>query len=230
MIIHTMTVPQMVAEARKDMAAMRNKLDKPLRELRREHIKRKEGILCLLPPWTSPNKNNWLLLVHYDGSGPRVYSMAWYLDRDGRINAVLASTKGLAYHIDRHVIERYGERFDPTAAPLERLRGFFLENHFYSCEPTTPEGEGRWKVNVGMNQGMGLGVWDEAASVVYVRTFVNHGQLFKAQADAMERMDIERVLYAMTPGLRRHFIDLYKRKFPQDAGSPGMAWLEQFAA
>lgn len=229
MIVHTMTTAEMVAEARKDFRALYNKCDKPLREARREMLRNKEEIIHLFP-WTSPRRNTWLLLVHQRKSGPRIYALVWYYDRDGRINAFHLAHKGMVFRIDRHVIERYGERFDPTAQPLERLQGFWLENHAYAVEPTKQLPDGRWSVNVGMNHGMGLGIWEQGTETVWVDTFINHGQMFSNQLDHMERMDVERMMRDMTRGQRRFFIDLYKRRFPESIGSPGLTWLEQFAA
>jgi len=229
MIVPTMSVPEMVADARKDFRALRNKLDEPLRRTRREHIKTKQEILHLLP-WRSRNGNRWLLMVHQLKTGPRIYCLAWYYDHAGRINALWTAHSGLAYHISWHVIDRYGQRFDPTASPLERLQSFFLENYMYTVDVNEVESEDRCSVSVGMNHGMGLGFWCRNEHVVYINTFVNHGQLFPEQEDAMERMDFERLLLRMSLGQRRALIALYKRTYPQHAGTPGMDWLERFAA
>jgi hypothetical protein len=229
MLVHTMTLPELVAEARKDHVAMRNKLDTPLRRARRELIHTKQEILHLLP-WRSTHGTNWLLLIHQQKNGARIYSMAWYLDRDGRVNALWVARAGMAFHIDRHVIERYGQRFDPTASPLERLQHFFTENYFYSVEPTVQDEHGNWKVNIGMNHGMGLGLWDQENEIVQVRTFVNHGQLFQHQEADMERMDVERLLFSLTRGQRMAFVAQYKRTYPEELGETALAWLERMAA
>jgi len=229
MIVHTMTAPEMVTEARKDYEALRRKVEDPLRRMRRESIRNKQEIWQMIP-WRSPkNKNNWLILLHQGKDVPRIYSMVWYHDGEGRINAVWTTHSGLAFHIDRHVIERYGARFNPTANPLERLQSFFLENYFYTVEPVEPEGEDTWKVNIGLNQGMGLGAWDRTTELVYMRTFINHGQLFQQQEDAMERMDLERIMYSLTPGQRRMIIAMFKRvtKVPE---GPALDWLNSLAA
>ena len=105
---------------------------------------------------------------------------------------------------------------------------FFMENYFYAMEVNEPDGEDRWKVSVGMNHG--LGFWAVKEEVVYINTFVNHGQLFAEQGTAVERMDFDRLLLRMSPGQVKTFIALYKRTFPQDTGTPGMAWLHRFAA
>ncbi|MEZ4791649.1 MAG: hypothetical protein R2811_16740 [Flavobacteriales bacterium] len=229
MIVYTMTTAEMVVEARKDFRALYNRCEKPLRDARREMIRQKQQIIHLMD-WTSPRKNHWLLLVHQRKSGPRIYALVWYYDREGRINAMHLAHKGMAFRIDRHVIERYGERFDPTAKPLERLQRFWLENHVYGLEPTKQLPDGRWSVNVGMNHGMGLGLWEQGTEIVLVDTFINHGQMFSNQLDTMDRMDLQRMMTDMTVGQRRFFIDLIKRRHPESIGSPGLTWLEQLAA
>lgn len=229
MIVHTMSPEEMVADGRKDFAALYNRTDKPLRLARREMIKTRQDVMHLLP-WRSPRNNNWLLLVQQRKAGPRIYALAWYYDRDGRINALHMAQRGMVFHLHRHVIERYGDRFDPTAKPLERLQSFWLENHAYSVNPVDKRSEDRYNVQVGMNHGMGLGSWDLGTEIVHVETFINHGQMFTNQLDTMERMDVERMLRDLTPGQRRFFVAHYKRLFPQDAGTPGMEWLEGFAA
>ena len=180
--------------------------------------------------WTSPRKNNWLLLVHQRKAGPRIYALTWYYDRDGRINALHMAQAGMVFHIDRHVIERYGHRFDPTAKPLERLLHFWLENHTYSVVPVEQRGEGSLNVQVGMNHGMGLGHWNQGSEIVCVDTFINHGQMFNNQLDAMERMDMERMVRGLSPGQRLDFIAQFKRMYPEVIGTPGLAWLESLAA
>lgn len=62
MIVHTMSAPEMVVEARKDYEALRRKVEEPLRRMRRERIRNKHEIWQMIP-WRSPkNKNNWLIL------------------------------------------------------------------------------------------------------------------------------------------------------------------------
>lgn len=229
MVVHSMTTEEMVLEGRHDFPAMRNKLDGILRSTRRAMIKSRQEIGHMVP-WRSPRHNQWLLLVHQRKCGPQVFSLLWYYDNHGHINALLMARGGLVFRIDWHVIDRYGQRFDPTATPLERLQGFFFENHHYTVEPTDRRGERGWDVMVGMNQGMGLGSWDQDSELVRIDTFINHGQMFANQLQTMERMDMERTLLNMTPGQRRHFIDLWKRRHPQDIGTPTMEWLEKYAA
>ena len=229
MIVHTMTNAEMIADARKDFPAIGNRIKPLVREARRDMIRTRKDRL-IMTEWRSPRKNNWLLLVIHRKAGPRLYALTWYLDRDKRINAFIMAHEGMVYRISRHVIERYGERFDPTANPLQRLRNFFQENYSYSAECTEQVGEDRFKVQVGMCHGMGLGEWDRKEGLVYINTFVNHGQLFQNQADSMERMDFERLLHQLSASQRRHLVALYKRKYPEDVGKPGMEWLERFAA
>ena len=81
-----------------------------------------------------------------------------------------------------------------------------------------------------MDQGMGVGIWEQGAELVRVNTFINHGKLFSNQLEDMGGMDLERMLYRLTPGQRRHLVAQYKRMHPEKVGKPGMEWLEGFAA
>ncbi len=215
MIVHTMTHEQMVLEARKDYPALRNKCTEPLRKLRKEHLKDRQGELLHMFTWTSPaRKNNWLIVLRFTKATISTYTLAWFPDKQGKLAAVFTSSSGLAYYIDAHVFQRFGERFDPDETPLERLQSFFLENHMYSVEVDAPRGEHCWSVNIGANQGLGRGTWDTRTNIVHWGTFVNHGQLFPNQADSMERMDLERVFMGMSPGQRTHLLNLAEKSDP----------------
>lgn len=208
MIVHTMTHAEMVAEARKDFPALRNKTASVMQRMRREHLRDRKQTLVHMFPWRSPNRNHWLILLHYSKQAQSTYTLTWFRDKEERIAALWTTHAGLAFYIDSHVIQRYGERFDPTDNPAERLQSFFLENHFYSMQLEEPRGEQHWNVSVGMNHGLGLGEWDTVTNIVHVRTFVNHGQLFPEQEQKMDLMDFERLYYTLTPGQR---IDLHNR-------------------
>lgn len=215
MIVHTMTHAEMVLDARKDIQAMRNKCTEPLRKLRRELFASKHDTLLHLFDWKSPNKNNWLVLIRHSKKRSLTLSLAWFPDKEEKLAALWVTGAGIAYYIDSHVFERFGERFDPDQIPLDRLVSFFLENHVFSVEPTAQKGEQLFEVNIGANQGLGLGEWDRSTDIVHWRTFVNHGQLFSNQEVAMERMDWDRVLLDMTPGQRQHLISVADKRDPQ---------------
>jgi len=230
MIVRTMTLPEMVADARQDYKALMNKVDSLLPKLRRMHLRDRAETISHLLPWRSPRGNNWLLHFSLRKAGLLMHPLVWSYDARGRIFGLIVTPSGSTYCLDNHLLQRYGERFDPTANPLQRLRNFFQENYSYSAECTEQVGEDRFKVQVGMCHGMGLGEWDRKEGLVYINTFVNHGQLFQNQADSMERMDFERLLHQLSASQRRHLVALYKRKYPEDVGKPGMEWLERFAA
>lgn len=217
MIVHTMTHAEMVLDARKDIQAMRNKCTEPLRKLRRELIASKHDTLLHLFDWKSPNKNNWLVLLRHSKKRTLTLSLAWFYDREGKLAALWTTGAGISFYIDSHVFERFGERFAPDQTPLERIQQFFLENHLFSYEPTKQLDEDRFEVSIGLNQGLGLGEWNDRTSIVHWRTFVNHGQLFSNQEVAMERMDWDRVLLDMSPGQRQHLITLAEKQAPDVA-------------
>ncbi|MBL7951882.1 MAG: hypothetical protein JNM62_09190 [Flavobacteriales bacterium] len=229
MIVATMPLEDMIAEARKDYPAIRNKLINVQREARRDMIRTKQARLHMIG-WTSQRKNDWLLLLVQRKKGTSVHTLTWFHDLDGGINALVLADRGMVYRIDRHVIERYRQRFNPATSDLERLRDFFTENYAYSCQPTGEAVNGRWSVQVGMNQGMCLGYWEEGTEVVHADTFINHGQMFAQQLDDMDRMDMERWIRCLSPGQRRWMVAEWKRQNPTHIGTPGMQWLESLAA
>lgn len=201
MIVHTMSHAEMVADARKDLKALRNKLDKPLQQLRREHARNPEEPILYLYPWSSPNGNNWLVMIRYAKTSVSTYTMAWFQDEDGRVAGLWTAHKGLSYFIDPQVIERYGEQFDPHGSPVERLQSFFFENYFYAMQVEEQRDEQHWNVSIGMNHGLGLGEWDTTSDIVYFRTFVDHGQLFPEQQQ-MKELDADRLFQMLTPRQR----------------------------
>lgn len=229
MIVATMSAEEMVAEARKDFPAIHNKLRDVQRQARRDMIHTKQDRLHMIR-WTSQRKNPWLLLLVQRKKSTALHTLTWFHDRDGGLNAMVLSTAGMVYRLDRHVIERFRERFNPTASDLDRLRDFFVENYTYSCQPTGEGANGKWAVQVGMSQGMGLGYWREGTEVVHVETFINHGQMFNGQLNMMELMDTERILRALPRSQRRFLLATLKRTNPEFAGTPGMQWLEGLAA
>jgi hypothetical protein len=195
-----MTHAEMVTEARKDLKALRNMLEKPLRDLRREHLLDIHQPIQHMIPWCSPNLNNWLVMIKCVNSTLSVYTLAWFPERDRRLAGLWITAKGLSYFIDADVIERYGDHFDPSGSTIDRLQSFFFENHFYAMQVEDQRDEDRWNVSVGLDQGMGLGEWDIASDIVHLRTFVEHGELFEQEKKADVRAD--RLFNLLTHGQR----------------------------
>ena len=200
MLVPTMTLPEMVAEARRDHKVLWNKVDGLLPKLRRIHLQERSTIISHLEPWRSPRKNNWLLHFSLRKAGLSLHPLVWGRDQKGRVFGLIVTHTGSTYHLDAHMIHRYGERFDPTSDPVERLQSFFLENHYYAMETMGTKQPGVQDVRVGMNHGLGLGRWDTADDIIHVETFVSFGQLFPDQVELMERLDAQRAWDALTPG------------------------------
>lgn len=201
MLVPTMNIAEMVADARKDHKALWNKVDGLLPRLRRMYLRERGHVTpTYLHPWTSPRGNEWLLHFTLRKAGPLMGAMVWTYDRKGRPFGLVVQPTGVTYHFDNHLVQRYGLRFDPTANPVERLRSFYMENHAFVVETQGTRRPGVVNVQVGMNQGLGLGSWDTDTDIIHVETFVNFGQLFPEQLEAMDRMDAQRAWDALTPG------------------------------
>ncbi|MBK9175938.1 MAG: hypothetical protein IPM46_06275 [Flavobacteriales bacterium] len=168
----SLTIPALLADARKDFPALRKQLDAPLRRLRAELERNGSKMITHMVPWRSPRKHDWLILLHYSARAVRVHTLLWFKDADGHTAAVWTGASGLAYHISAQALEAYAQRFDPTAAPKERAQSFFLDNPFFEMQVETPQGEHHWNVSVGMYQGLGLGEWDTTTDIVHVRSYV----------------------------------------------------------
>ncbi|HQV51231.1 MAG: hypothetical protein IPF95_15595 [Flavobacteriales bacterium] len=200
MIVSSMSIPEMVTDARQDFRSLWNKIDGLLPKLRRMHLNDRAHTLDHLEPWKSPRKNNWLLHFSISKSGLTLHSLVWSYDAKGRIIALIVTKTGRTTYLDNHMIQRYGERFDPTSNPLERLQSFFYENYYHAIETLHESSPGIWEVRVGMNHGLGLGDWDQNTDIVHVRTFVSYGQLFPEQQELMERLDTQRAWDSLTTG------------------------------
>lgn len=210
MVVHTMSVPEMMLEARKDFQALRNKTAEPARRLRKEFLRgdRNDELGHLLE-WSSPKgKNKWLIYLVHGPKGLRTYTMVHFKDAKGRVAALWVSIGGAAYYIGPHVVQRYGERFDPQANPLDRLRSFFMENHWYAVEPADELSPGVREAHFGMNHGLGLGEWHVEEGYFHIRTFVDFGHLYPNQLEQMERLDFDRHWTTLTKGQRQ---DLLRR-------------------
>jgi len=215
MLVPTMSLPEMVADARKDYKAIWNKVDGLMPRLRRMHLRERGATLSHLEPWRSPRKNNWLLHFSIRKAGPMMHPLVWSYDSKGRIFGLIITPSGSTTLLDNHMIQRYGERFDPTANPLERLQSFFYDNFYYATETLHERSPGVHEVRVGMNHGLGLGEWDTRADIIHVRTFVSFGQLFPEQLDLMERLDAQRAWDSLTRGQQQERLNRARREEQQ---------------
>ncbi len=187
MIIHTMTHERMVREARKDFSALRNACVAPIQKLRREQLLDPAADLLHMVPWTSPRKNNWLVVLQMRYGLLHTSALAYFPDANGGLAAVWTEHTGHAFIIDPQVFQDFGDRPFPDETMVERVQSFFLENHAFSIEVDAPHGEHGWNVNIATDHGLGSGVWDTRTDIVHWQTFVHISQLFNDKADAMRR-------------------------------------------
>lgn len=200
MIVSTMTPEEMLVDARKDMGAILNRCKEPTRKLRKAHLRNRKNDIEHMISWNSPRGNKWLITICYNKRKPLIYTLVWYYDKKGRVSAMICSTTGSALTICPHVIERYGDRYDPVVDPVQRLKVFFADNPSFSFDTKEEIGEDEWEMLVGMNSGLGLGVWKEDSQIIEVRTFVNREMLFSEQKEYMKELDAMRLLQSLTPG------------------------------
>ena len=201
MLVPSMTTAEMVADARKDHKALWNKVNGLLPKLRRTYLReRGPAAPTHLEAWTSPRGNDWLFHFTLRKTGPLLGTMVWTYDRAGLPFGLVVQTSGITYHLENHLVRRYGERFDPHANPTERLRNFYMENHSFAVETQGERRPGVKRVQVGMNHGLGLGSWDLESDIINVETFVDFGNLFPHQLELMEHFDAQRAWDALTPG------------------------------
>jgi hypothetical protein len=207
MLIHTLSPARLLAEARKELPTLRNKLVAPVSRLRKEHAFDPQSELVHMYPWTSPAKNNWLVVLKCTKRGVSTHTLTWYRARDGRIAAIQLTARGLSYHIDADVLQRYSAYYDAEESPLEQLQSFFFENHTYGIQVEEPQGEHHWKVSICARQGLGLGEWDTTTDMVHWRSFIHHEQLFPEHATALERMNNERYWFDLPRAQRMELYD-----------------------
>ncbi len=215
MIVPRMTIPEMVTEARKDYRALWNKVDSILPKMRRMHLRDRAHEQYHMEAWRSPRKNNWLLHFGIRKAGLNMHPLVWTYDTKGRIIALIVTQSDRTTYLDNHMIQRYGERFDPTSNPLERLQSFFYENNYHAVETLHERSPGVWEVRVGMNHGLGLGEWDQHTDIMHIRTFVSYDLLFPNQLDLMERLDAQRAWDALTIGQQTEALNRAKRSEAQ---------------
>jgi len=204
MIVPAMNPEEMLVDARKDMRALLNRCKEPLRKLRKIHLRSdRRNVYEHMLTWESPRGNNWLVVLAYNKHRPSVYMLVWYYDKKGRIAGLICSASGGAMTICSHVIDRYGERYDPVVDPVQRLKVFFAENPSFSVLLQN-EKEVRTdidrEVHIGINNGLGFGVWKANSDIVHMRTFVDRTMLFKEQEGRVDELDVMRMLQNMNPG------------------------------
>jgi len=199
-----MTPEEMLVDARKDMRALLNRCKEPLRKLRKIHLRsNRRNVYEHMLTWSSPRGNNWMVILAYNKHRPSVYMLVWYYDKKGRIAGMICSVSGGAMTICSHVIDRYGERYDPVVDPVQRLKVFFADNPSYSVLLQNEKEERPdidREVHIGINNGLGFGVWQANSDIVHMRTFVDRSMLFEEQEKRVDELDVMRLLQSMNPG------------------------------
>lgn len=211
MIVATMTPEQVVADARSDLRPLYNKIKPIMHKQERQHRKLKDrGATALVQhlEWCSPRGNNWLIVLRTIKDDTYVSNMVWYRGRDQRLRATqigLLSDAPCA-HFSAHMLERYGQRFNPDDDPVSRLKSFFFENYALSSLPIEDLGDGRCRILCGVMHGLITGYSDMRTNSFEFTTFLDHGRLSRKQWEFADALDMQRHLSSLSPGQRQRLL------------------------
>ncbi|MEO7080794.1 MAG: hypothetical protein ABIY71_04665, partial [Flavobacteriales bacterium] len=220
MMLPYMTEGEVLQEALRDLPTVERKMQRTKELLCRKHIKGdRKAVLVELHEYTSPQANNWMVVLRYCKAGIQCFHYAWYRGADKRMRAIYVSIDGsTAFHYSKHVFDRYSERFSPDVSAEYRLRQFFLENHMYSFHTVDLMADTIEDI-VSVNQGWLLGHRDEEDNLTLLTTFVDQGLFFENQHRLEEKLERDRLLAGMSLGQRQEF--LRKLKDTEEGEQPG---------
>lgn len=184
-----MSPTEVVAEAIKDLPALRNKLKDPLARLqRRVKVDPRIRDQVKLFPYRSHAGNNWLVAVRGNKKMVCLIPFVYYHCPDGKLRAARICHPGLSMHFSGHMLDQYFARFNRTAGKVERLKEFILENMDLGVESCLDNDE----VRIGAKHGYIIGRWEVRDMIMQLTTFVDHGKLFQEQLEQMDRLDQQR--------------------------------------
>jgi len=212
MLTPALSLPELVADARKDHKALWSSVNNLLPRLRR--MQHRDGAYAIphMEPWCSPRGNNWLLHFSNHAAGPAMLPLVWCPDGKGGLIALLITPTGTTYHLDGGMIQHYGVQVEGTADLLEALQSFFFENHAYTTETLHESSPGIWDVRVTMDQGIGLGAWDRNTDIIHVRSYVSYAQLFPEQREQFDAFSARNAWDELTLGQQAERLDRALRK------------------
>lgn len=207
MMLPYMTKGEVLQEALRDLPTVERKMQRTKELLRRKHIKgERKAVLVELHEYTSPQANNWMVVMRHCKAGIQCFHYAWYRGMDKRMRAIYVSIDGeTAFHYSKHVFDQYSIRFSPDVSAEYRLRQFFLENHMYSCHTVDLMADVIEDI-VSVNQGWLLGIRDEEDNLILLTTFVDQGKFFEDQHRLEEKLEVDRLLAGMSLGQRKEFL------------------------
>ena len=212
MLTSMMSLPELVADARKDHKALWSTVNNLLPRLRRMQHRDWAEAVPHMEPWCSPRGNNWLLHYSIRNTGPAMQPLVWCTDGRGGLIALLVTPSGTTYHLDNGMITHYGAHFEGTSDPLEALQSFFYENHYYTTETLHESSPGTWEVRVTMDQGIGLGEWDRIVDIIHIRNYVSYAQLFPEQRAHLDAVNARRAWDELSIGQQAECIGRATRK------------------
>lgn len=218
-ILPDMSPPDVVRCALYDKPALDRKMQRPMEQLRRKHLKGdRTAVQEEVESYTAPSGNHWIVVMRYRKSGVQVYYFVWYRGMDRHIRAMrIRWDGGGQVHFSWHVLEQYAARFSPDVEAEERLVQFVANNYDVAFKAEEID-EDNTNMNMfgGIRQGLLFGVLDEKTDILHITTFVDHSLFFPDQVKLMEHLDFQRFMGSLSEGQRKALLE--KRK-AQEGGS-----------
>lgn len=185
MIVPTMTSEELSKEILQDYKIVKRKAEYLVQRVRREAIKSMESYCHKVFPYTSKQKNTWLIFVDYCKKDPVFTAVVHYLDKNGFNAVMVAKNEKTLSHYSSHFLERFNTRYwkNPNATKMEILKRF-VEKNTCSSTQILPN---RFNCHNGffgvLQEGKGLGYIEQLKSnnIYRFRTFINTSMVHKGQ-------------------------------------------------
>ena len=199
MLVHTMNLPELVADARQDWPSIHRKTERLLHGMYRRTLGTREDRAEVME-WTSPRGNRWLLKLVAGKRRRQVVPLALYRSRRGKLLALLCAPVGPCVLFTPHSLERYRQRAAAEASELMALAHLLMDLSVPGVAPA-PEPGRPHAVQVSFADGLGFGE-HKAGDVVVLHTFVSCAMLRPEQAELHARLEHEAWWMGLSAGQR----------------------------
>lgn len=202
MFVPTMTIPEAIAEASRDLVSVQRKLAHTIQEQERAHRKnRRGGDIVGHFTYTSPLQNNWLYVITTNKKQSFHSVLMWFYAADGLTGLQLCS-EGLPYIYPPHFFKRFRERSGEGDTDAEQnLRNYFFRNPSPCTMYTDKLHLGFPAILGAMPDGYVLGTAHADEGYMRCRTFISHAEAFKNQQEHWEGLEAARQLRERFPVL-----------------------------
>lgn len=212
MVVHTMSIPEAIAEAKTDLPSVQNKIRSLIHEQERLHRKdRRGGDRIAQGTYTSLRRNNWLYNIHVTKKHSSHNVLMWFYNGDG-LHGLQLAHEGYHFMFTPHFFTRYRERSGCGAVEaVPNLTAYFFRNPAVTAMSTGREHLGL-PAFIGMvPDGYVLGTLHQEEGYHRFRTFVHHDQAFAQQEEHWQGLAAIRELQLRHPAVMAQLQPRYKR-------------------